>query len=107
MHYTNFHWGDYSKNTGHLSLLEHGVYLQLMRVYYSSESPIQDKQKYRCVGARTDEERAAVDAVLDDFFQKVDGKWHLERCDKEIEKYRKRQEVNRQNAKKPRRKDGF
>lgn len=107
MHFTKLHWGDYSKNTSHLSLLEHGVYMQIMRVYYSTEKPISDKQKYRCIGARTEEEKAAVDAVLDDFFQQIDGKWHLERCDKEIKKYHERQAINKQNAKQPRRKDGF
>lgn len=98
MHFIKFHIGDYAKNTAHLSLLEHGVYRRLMDVYYAREEPIPEQNKYRCIGARTAEEKSAVDAVLEDFFIQKGSEWHLERCDEEIEKYRKRQQINRQNA---------
>lgn len=107
MHFVKFHLGDYSKNTGHLSLLEHGVYFQLLRVYYATEKPIQDNQKYRCIGARSPEEKAAVDAVLSDFFAQVGSEWRLSRCDEELEKYHKRQETNRKNAAKKGRSSDF
>ena len=107
MHFYKYHIGDYMKNTSHLSLLEHGAYKRLLDVYYTTEEAIKDKNKYRCVGARTAEEKEAVDAVLDDFFTQVNGKWHSERCDKEIEKYKNRADQNRKNGSNGGRPSGF
>lgn len=98
MHYYSRHIGDYLKNTSHLSLLEHGIYSRLMDVYYVTEQAIQDKDKYRCVAARTPEEKESVDAVLGDFFKLTDGLWKHERCDKEIEKYQRNADKNRANG---------
>lgn len=59
MNYYEKHIGDYTKNTAHLSLLEHGVYNRLMDVYYTKEGPIHNSQVFRLIGARTDEEQQA------------------------------------------------
>ncbi len=40
MNYYRHHIGDYRSNTSHLSLLEHGIYRQLLDTYYLSEGPI-------------------------------------------------------------------
>jgi len=40
LHYYTFNIGDYRRDTGHLSLLEHGIYRQLIDSYYLSEKPI-------------------------------------------------------------------
>ncbi len=40
MNFYKHHIGDYRRDTAHLSLLEHGVYRQLMDTYYLSEEPI-------------------------------------------------------------------
>lgn len=95
MNYYRLHIGDYLRDASHLSLLEHGVYTRLLQVYYARESPISDAEKYRIVGARSDEEREAVDTVLDGFFVLADGKWSQSRCEREIAAYQDKAERNR------------
>ena len=68
MNFYERHLGDYAKEAGHLSLLEHGVYTLLMDRYYSTEQGIPADQAHRLSRARTSDERAAVDAVLGEFF---------------------------------------
>jgi uncharacterized protein YdaU (DUF1376 family) len=65
MNYYSHHIGDYLSATAHLSLLEHGVYRRLIDVYYIHEAPLpaEVKQVYRLVGAKSKDEREAVDTV--------------------------------------------
>lgn len=84
MNYYRRHIGDYLKDTSHLSLLEHGVYTRLMDVYYTREAPIPEGGAARLIGARSPEEREALESVLREFFQ-LEGKlWYQSRCDEEI-----------------------
>lgn len=70
MHYYQHNIGDYRKDTGHLSLLEHGVYRQLLDWFYLDEKPIPADTEVvmRRLQARTDEEKKAVTIVLSEFF---------------------------------------
>lgn len=92
MNYYQRHIGDYQRATGHLSLVEHGVYTLLLDRYYATEQPIPADQVYRLARARTDDERAAVDAVLAEFFQldSAANAWRNRRADAEIESSRTR-----------------
>ena len=62
MHYYQFNIGDYRRDTSHLSLLEHGIYRQLIDTYYLSEKPLcadyANLMRSHCV--RTDEEEKAL-----------------------------------------------
>jgi uncharacterized protein YdaU (DUF1376 family) len=90
MNYYEHHIGDYAQATAHLSLLEDGVYSRLIRKYYASEKPFLNDVKAvaRLVGARTDEEREAVEVVLNEFFiLEADGCWHNKRCDEDLISY--------------------
>lgn len=100
MNYYEHHLGDYAKDTGHLSMLEHGAYRILLDRYYSTEAGIPAAQAYRLARARSDEERQAVDVVLEEFFELVDGVWHNGRADEEIERARQRIVTAQQNGKK-------
>ncbi len=116
MNYYERHLGDYSRDTGHLSLLEHGVYTILLDRYYVTEQGIPDSQKYRLARAKSDEERAAVDAVLCEFFcliEKTQEKptgfqpgyenekiWINNRADEEIARARLKINASRENGKK-------
>lgn len=91
MNYYERHIGDYLKDTAHLSLLEHGVYTRLMDVYYTRETGIPASDVARLIGARTKEERAALDAVLGEFFRLADGVLLQDRCDREIDRFRGKQ----------------
>lgn len=98
MNYYERHIGDYLKDTAHLSLLEHGIYTRLMDVYYTREAAIPADQVARLIGARSKEEREALDAVLQEFFtQGADG-WMQERCEREIERYQDKQAKAKRSA---------
>lgn len=98
MNYYARHLGDYAKDTLHLTMLEHGAYNLLLDRYYGSEQPIPADQIYRVALARTPEDRAAVDAVLAEFFTLTDGAWRKGRCDEEIEKAKVRTAAARENG---------
>lgn len=92
LNYYERHIGDYLKDTAHLSLLEHGVYGRLLDVYYTRERGIDNEEAARIVGARSREERSALERVLFEFFhQEPSGTWTHGRCDREIERYRDKQ----------------
>ena len=100
MNYYERHLGDYAKDTGHLSILEHGVYTLLLDRYYSTESGIPAAQANRLARARSTEECQAVDAVLEEFFTLVDGVWINRRADEEIAAARVRITAAQENGKK-------
>ena len=96
MHYAKIHFGDYTKDTTHLTLLEHGVYFQMMRIYYTNEKPlpVEPERVARFIGARSDAEREAVKNVLTEFFTLEADGWHQKRMDAEIERYTERKAIN-------------
>lgn len=104
MNYYERHLGDYARDTGHLSLCEHGAYSLLLDRYYATEKPIPAALVYRVSRAQTPEEKAAVDAVLAEFFVPRDSDgttaFHNRRADEAIAKYRESQEdteIKREN----------
>lgn len=92
MHYFQHNIADYRKDTMHLSLLEHGVYRQLLDQYYLQESPLSLDQERICrlINAKTIEEKEAVFHVLQDFFIKNDVGYVHKRCDLVINEYNKK-----------------
>lgn len=99
MNYYERHLGDYAKDTAHLTMIEHGAYSLLLDRYYSTEQGIPEDQAHRVSRARTREERAAVDAVLAEFFTITDGVWTHGRVQREIEKAQGRINAARDNGK--------
>src|SRR5689334_7607531 len=67
MYYFKIHIGDYAKKTGHLSPLEHGVYLLILHAYYDRELAPTLLDATRWARARTEEEKQAVTGVLNEF----------------------------------------
>jgi uncharacterized protein YdaU (DUF1376 family) len=102
MHFYRHNIGDYRRDTAHLSLLEHGVYRQLIDTYYLNEQPIPADlvQVCRKLLARTDEERRAVELVLNEFFTLTEQGWVHTRCDAELAAYHERAEKARENGRK-------
>lgn len=101
MHYYKHHIGDYRRDTAHLSLLEHGIYRQLLDWYYLDETPIPNETQavYRRLSARNDAERQAIDLVLNDFFKKTPKGWVNSRCNIELGKYQQNTDKNKANGK--------
>jgi len=57
--------GDYARATGHLSMVEHGAYRQMLDHFYGAGRPLPANRKalYRLLRAETESERRAVDEV--------------------------------------------
>jgi uncharacterized protein YdaU (DUF1376 family) len=98
MNYYERHLGDYTRDTAHLSLLEHGVYTILLDRYYVTEEGIPDDRKYRLARAHSKAERNAVDIVLEEFFYLDGGIWKNQRAEEEIADYQNKARANRENG---------
>ena len=94
MHYYQHNIADYRKDTGHLNLLEHGAYHQLLDQYYLTEQPIplDESKLFRLMSARSEDEKQAIKNVLNDFFIKTEDGFIHKRCDLEILAYQTKSE---------------
>lgn len=102
MDWFKFYVGDYARDTGDLSPLEHGLYLRLMLHYYSTEKPLPDDDakllRIAGVGAREKRKIATIRGLLARFFCNQSGYWSHARIEKEILKYQERSATNRRNV---------
>ena len=100
MHYYQFNIGDYRRDASHLTLLEHGIYRQLLDSYYLNEGPLEasedDLMRTHCV--RSADEMQAFKNVLRDFFFWVDGKLIHRGCEKIIAGYHSKSDKARASA---------
>jgi uncharacterized protein YdaU (DUF1376 family) len=99
VNYYERHLGDYARDTGHLTMTEHGAYTLLLDRYYATEAPIPQDLVYRVARARTGGEKAAVDRVLAEFFVLSDGHWSQTRASQAVEKYRSLRDTSIANGK--------
>ena len=88
MHYYQFNIGDYASHTRHLNLLEDLAYRRLLDTYYLHEQPLNADSTMvaRQIGMR--EHADVVDAILNEFFELVDGYFVNLRADKEIQAFK-------------------
>ena len=100
MHYYQFNIGDYRKDTAHLSLLEHGVYRQLLDQYYLTEQPINadDAKVMRSLCVRSADEVQALANILSDFFVKTEFGYIHKRCDISIADFHSKSTSSRDAA---------
>jgi uncharacterized protein YdaU (DUF1376 family) len=100
MHYYEHNIGDYRKDTVHLTLLEHGIYRQLIDSYYLGESPLTtDIEKLmRTHSIRNADEQQAFKNVLSDFFELTKNGYIHKRCDKIIAEYHGKSQKARDSA---------
>jgi uncharacterized protein YdaU (DUF1376 family) len=99
--YYRFFVGDYVRDAGHLSLLEHGAYRRLIDLYMVGAAPLPFDMPhlYRLLHATSKEEQAAVQVVVEEFF-KMDGPvLRHKRCDRELSWQRKLKENQSERAK--------
>jgi uncharacterized protein YdaU (DUF1376 family) len=84
----SFYPADYSRDTGHLTMVEHGAYRLLMDHYYSTGEPLPTDvdRLLRLCRASAPAEQAAVRFVLDEFFCLGDDGYHHVRIDTELVK---------------------
>ena len=118
MNFYKHHIGDYAQATAHLTFVEDAAYVRLLRKYYDEERPIPTdlKAAQRLVGARTRDEKSAVETVLKEFFSLEADGWHNKRADAEIAEVRtlederderRANEAERQRRHRERRKELF
>ena len=69
--------GDYQRDTGHLSMAEHGAYTLLLDVHYATEKPLPSNKQsiYRLLRAIDKSEQIAIDRILDEFWSETDDGW--------------------------------
>jgi uncharacterized protein YdaU (DUF1376 family) len=88
--------GDYARDTGHLSLAQHGAYTLLLDCYYSTGSiPKAERELFILCRAMTKADRIAVMRVVNEFFP--DRRNH--RADLELEKWNEKAANNREIGK--------
>lgn len=92
--------GDIQAKTGGLTLAEFGAYDRLLDHYYSTEEPIAAKEVYRICRAMSAAERAAVDAVLERFWDLMPEGYVQSKADEVIAKAKPLIEAARANGKK-------
>lgn len=90
MNYVERHFGDWARDTAHLSMLEDGAYNRLVDLYYVREQALPKDLTACCrlVRAQSKQEREAVKSVLAEFFVLTDEGWRHKRCDSEISRFR-------------------
>lgn len=79
--------GDYARDTGRLSPLQHGIYSLLLDHYYAEEAPLPSdfRELYRIAKCATKSEQKSCRKVAERFFTVgSDGALHNSRADKEI-----------------------
>lgn len=94
MNYYKRHLGDYARDTGHLTALEHGIYCLLLDYYYSTEKPIPKDRAHRI--ARANPEQTQM--VCEEFFISDGDTWRHPRVDREIAEYNAKADKNRENG---------
>jgi uncharacterized protein YdaU (DUF1376 family) len=100
MHYYQHNIADYRKDTSHLSLLEHGIYRQLIDSYYLDEQPLcADLAKLmRSHSVRSADEQQSLKNVLADFFELTENGYIHKRCDEVIAEYHGKSDKARASA---------
>lgn len=81
------YWGDYLRDTAHLSAAEHGAYLLMIGHYWSTWAPLpDDDDKLRRIARMERAEWKRARPVLVEFFVIGDGVWRHPRVEREMEK---------------------
>lgn len=96
-HYPH-HIGDFNTATRHLSRLERSVYRDMLDMYYDTETALDgsnfDRLARRLVCVTADEV-AALQFVLDEFFEHTDdGRYVHHRCERELASFKAQQASN-------------
>lgn len=94
MHYYQHNIGDYARDTGHLTVLEHGIYRLLLDWCYLNEKPITTEQAIRVSRGNP----VATQSVLSEFFLQESDGWTHKRVVSEIAAYHEKAEKNRING---------
>ena len=92
--------GDYGRDTGHLTMLEHGAYRLMLDAFYATEMPLpeDDGRLFRLLRATTKDEREAVRFVADQFWRTTPEGLVNNRAMSEVNNAKERASTNRKIA---------
>jgi uncharacterized protein YdaU (DUF1376 family) len=90
-----FNSGAYAKKTATLSMIEHGAYRLLLDHYYNVGPGMEANATglLRVCRAFAPDEQAAVQSILDKFFELRDGMYYNHKADKELDKRSKLRKI--------------
>ena len=78
-------WGDYLRDTGHLSPAEHGAYLMLIAHQWTTAKPLPDDDaKLSRIAKMTMREWRSAKAVVEPFFDVGKGEWNHKRVERDL-----------------------
>ena len=102
MHYYKFNIGDFDKSTRHLSIIERGLFRDILDLYIKDEKPVTDnlKKLERLLCVKSKAEKEALQNILDDFFILTDDGYYSDYCQSILDDTTDRVEASRENGKK-------
>ena len=102
MHYYKFNIGDFDKSTRHLSIIERGLFRDILDLYIKDEKPVTDnlKKLERLLCVKSKAEKEALQNILNDFFVLTEDGYYSEYCQSILNDTTDRVEASRENGKK-------
>ena len=95
MNFAKLYIGDYLRDTGTLTLAQHGAYMLMLLEFYATERPLPTgRDLHRLLRAETKIEREAIDFVAGKFWQSEEAGLVNQRGMKEIERAAHQRSVN-------------
>lgn len=100
MNFFKMYIGDYQRDTGTLTLAEHGAYMLMLQHLYATEKPLPvGRELHRLLRAENKAEKDAIDAVVSKFWQQTETGLVNERAMLEIRKGAHQRTVNQELGK--------
>lgn len=100
MNFFKLYIGDYQRDTGTLTLAEHGAYMLMLQQFYANEMPLPTgRELYRLLRADSKQEREAIDRIALLFWRQTPEGLTNDRATEEIAKASAQRETNREIAK--------
>lgn len=99
MNFFKLYMGDYQRDTGHLSIAEHGAYLLMLQHHYATEKPLPTGAAlYRLLRADGAADKRAIDSVAKQFWTETSEGLVNERALAEFERAAELSQSNRDAA---------
>jgi len=100
VNFVKLYIGDYLRDTGTLTLAQHGAYVLMLLEHYATEAPLPTgRELHRLLRADTKAEREAIDFIAGKFWQATDAGLINARAQQEIERASHQRAVNQELGK--------